>query len=68
MRRQITRLEVVAAGEKWNVQEQGIGRLSTHPTKVAATQAARGIAVQHSPCHIIIRNADGTVDSEDSYA
>ena len=65
--RQTTKLEVIADGAKWNVHEPGIGRLSSHPTKVAATQAARATAVQHTPCHLIIRKADGTIESEQTY-
>ena len=64
MTRQVTRLDVVADGDKWNLREQGIGRLSTHATKQEATAAARALAAQHQPCEINIRNSDGTVDSE----
>ena len=64
MARQITRLDVVADGDKWSLREQGIGRLSSYATKQEATAAARAIAAQHQPCEINIRNSDGSTDSE----
>ena len=67
MIRQSTRLEVVADGAKWNVRERGIGRLSSHPTKLAATTAARTVAAIHTPCELVIRNSDGTIESEQTY-
>lgn len=67
MARPTTRLEVVAAGEKWNVSEKGIGRLSSHPTKLAATAAARAVANLHPPCELIIRKQDGTIESEQTF-
>jgi hypothetical protein len=67
MPKQLTRLEVVADGAKWNVREHGIGRLSSHPTKVAATAAARAVALIHTPCELIIRNDNGTIESEQTY-
>lgn len=67
MNRQLTRLEVAAKGDKWEVREHGIGRLTTHPTKDAAAAAARAVAALHTPCDIIIRKEDGTVESEQSY-
>lgn len=62
-----TRLEVVADGDKWNVREHGIGRLSSHPTKVAATAAARAVATLHAPSELTIRNSDGSLDSQHNY-
>lgn len=67
MIRQLTRLEVAPAGAKWNVREHGIGRLSSHPTKTAAAAAARAVAAIHTPCELIIRNSDGTIESEQTY-
>ena len=67
MTRQSTRLEVVAEGTKWDVRERGIGRLSSHPTKLAATTKARAVAAMHTPCELIIRNDDGTIESEQTY-
>jgi hypothetical protein len=67
MTRQFTRLEIVADGAKWDVREHGIGRLSSHPTKLAATAAARAVAVIHTPCELVIRNSDGTIESEQTY-
>jgi hypothetical protein len=64
MIRQSTRLEIVAAGDKWNVCEHGIGRLSSHATIQEATAAARAVAATHKPCELIIRKSDGTVESE----
>jgi hypothetical protein len=64
MPRQSTRLEVVADGEKWSVREDGIGRLTTHATKVAATAAARAAATLNAPCELTIRKMDGTIESE----
>jgi hypothetical protein len=64
MAREATRLEVVADGDKWNVREVGIGRLSSHATQVEATNAARAVARIHRPCELTIRNADGTTESE----
>ena len=66
--RETTRLEVTAAGEKWNIVEKGIGRLSSHPTKVAATAAARAVAALHTPSELVIRNLDGSIEAEHSYA
>ena len=67
MPKQTTRLEVVADGAKWSVREHGIGRLSSHPTKVAATAAARSVAAQFHPAELTIRNSDGTVESQHAY-
>jgi hypothetical protein len=67
MARQSTRLEVVADGEKWSVREHGIGRLSSHATKVAATTAARAVATLNTPSELIIRKADGSIESEQSF-
>ena len=67
MKRQLTRLDVVAHGEKWNVREHGIGPLSSHPTKAAATAAARAVAQLHTPSELIIRNEKGAIESKDSY-
>ena len=67
MTRQTTRLEVVAQGSKWEVREQGIGRLSTHATLGEATAAARKVAAVHTPCELIIRKGDGSTDSEQSF-
>jgi Uncharacterized protein conserved in bacteria (DUF2188) len=65
--RRITRLEVVTAGAKWNVTEHGIGRLSTHQTRAAAEAAARAIAALHTPSELIIRNQNGSIDSQHKY-
>lgn len=67
MPRKTTRLEVALQGAKWDVREHGIGRLSSHPTKVEAAAAARAVAVIHTPCELIIRNMDGTIESEQTY-
>ena len=67
MARQSTRLEVVADGEKWSVRELGIGRLTTHPTQLAAAAAARAVATLHAPCDLIIRKRDGTIESQQTY-
>lgn len=67
MPRQSTRLEVVPDGEKWMVREHGIGRLTSHPTKAAATAAAKAVAALHTPCELVIRNDDGSVESEQTY-
>ena len=67
MKRKMTRLEVVAAGAKWDVREHGIGRLSSHPTELAAIAAARAVSMIHTPCELIIRNGDGTIKSEQTY-
>ena len=64
MTRQTTRLEVVADGAKWSVKEHGIGRLNSYGTELEATQAARAIGAQHAPCELIIRKADGSVETE----
>ena len=65
--RKLTRFEVVADGGKWNITERGIGRLSSYPTKAAATTAAQAMAKLHTPSELIIRTAAGTIDSEHSY-
>ncbi len=67
MSRQTTRLEVVAEGSKWQVREQGIGRLSSHATLLEATNAARKVAAVHTPCELTIRKADGTTESEQTF-
>ncbi len=67
MARPTTRLEVVADGAKWNVCEIGIGRLSSHPTKDKATAAARAIANIHTPAELVVRNQDGSIETEHSY-
>lgn len=53
---------------KWIVHEQGIGRLSTHATKDAAMVSARAEAEVVTPCELIIRNEDGAIESERTYA
>jgi hypothetical protein len=65
--RQTTRLEVVADGARWNITERGIGRLSSYPTKVAATAAAQAMARLHTPSELIIRNDNGTIDAQHNY-
>ena len=65
--RQITRLEIAADGERWNLNEHGIGRLSSYPTKTAATQAGQAMARLHTPSKLIIRNDNGTIDAEHTY-
>lgn len=67
MARETTKIEVVADGAKWIVREAGIGRLTSHPDKAAATMAARAVAAIHTPCEITIRNDDGTIESEERY-
>ena len=67
MARQSTRLEVAPDGEKWMVHEPGIGRLTSHADKLAATAAARAVAAIHTPCELIIRNDDGSIASEEVY-
>lgn len=67
MSRQATRLEVVPDGTKWIVREHGIGRLTTHPDKLDATRKARSVAALHTPCELIIRNDDGSIDSQETY-
>ena len=67
MTRETTRLEVVGEGAKWEVRERGIGRLTSHPDKAAATVAARAVAVLHTPAELIIRNDDGSIASEENF-
>jgi hypothetical protein len=67
MARQSTRLEVLPDGEKWIVREHGIGRLTSHVGKREAAAAARAVAAQNTPCELMIRNADGSIDSEESF-
>lgn len=67
MTRQTTHLEVVSQGEKWTVREAGIGRLSSHATAAEASAAARKVAAAHTPCELIIRKADGTTESEQTF-
>ena len=65
---QVTRLEVLAVAEKWNVTERGIGRLSSHATKVEATEKAREVAMRNTPSELIIRKMDGTIESERTFS
>jgi hypothetical protein len=67
MSRQTTRLEVVAQGAKWMVRELGIGRLSSHATLAEASAAARRVAADNTPCELVIKKADGTTDSEQTF-
>lgn len=63
----MTRLEVLAVGDKWNVNEYGIGRLSSHATKSAAADKARAVAAKNTPAQLIIRTMDGAIESERTY-
>ena len=67
MPRETTKIEVVADGTKWIVRETGIGRLTSHPDKAAAMVAARAVAAIHTPCELIIRNGDGSIEAEERY-
>ena len=67
MTRQPARLEVVAEGSKWVVREHGIGRLTSHADKVAGVKAAREEAAAHPPCELTIRNADGSIEKQETY-
>jgi hypothetical protein len=67
MPRESTKLEVVPDGAKWIVREHGIGRLTTHPDKSHATAAARAVAAIHTPCELVIRNADGSIESQENF-
>jgi hypothetical protein len=67
MSKQTTRLEVVVDGAKWAVREQGIGRLTSHPDQKQATAAARVVAANHPRCELIIRNSDGSIQSQETF-
>ena len=67
MTRHTTKLEVVPQGDKWLVRELGIGRLTSHATLGEATAAAKRVAAAHTPCELVIRKADGSTDSEQTF-
>src|SRR5687768_12271798 len=65
--RQITRLEIAADGGRWNLNEHGIGRPSSYPTKTAAPQAGQAVARRPAPSKLISRNDRGRMDTEHTY-
>ena len=67
MAKQSTQLEVAHDGGKWIVRELGIGRLTSHKSQQDAATAARAVAAIHTPSDLTIRNADGSLKSEESF-
>ncbi|MEX2281866.1 MAG: DUF2188 domain-containing protein [Gemmatimonadota bacterium] len=65
--RETTRLEVVHDGAQWSITEHGIGRLSSYPTKLVAAAAGHALARLHTPSKLVIRNVNGTIDTEHTY-
>jgi hypothetical protein len=59
---------VTAAEDGWAVQIEGTASvLATHATKDEAVEAARALAAERAPSHLIVYKKDGTVQDRVSY-
>ena len=59
---------VLATEEGWTVEIEGTSRpLSVHATKDEAVEAARAIATERAPSHLIVYKKDGTIQDTVSY-
>jgi hypothetical protein len=59
---------VLASDEGWTVEIEGTSRpLSVHGTKDEAVEAARAIATERAPSHLIVYKKDGTIQDKVSY-
>ena len=61
-------MTVLATEEGWTVEIEGTSRpLSVHATKDEAVEAARAIATERAPSHLIVYKKDGTIQDKVSY-
>jgi hypothetical protein len=59
---------VLASDEGWTVEIEGTSRpLSVHATKDEAVDAARAIATERAPSHLVVYKKDGTIQDKISY-
>ena len=59
---------VTASEEGWAVQIEGTANvLATHATKDEAVEAARALAAERAPSHLIVYKKDGTIQDKVSY-
>lgn len=59
---------VLASEEGWTVEIEGTSRpLSVHATKDEAVDAARAIATERAPSHLVVYKKDGTIQDKISY-
>lgn len=61
-------ITVMAAEEGWVVTVEGTERpLSVHETKETAVEAARAVATERAPSHLVVYKKDGSVQDKISY-
>lgn len=61
-------ITVTATDEGWAVTVEGTERpLSVHETKELAVEAARAIATERAPSHLVVYKKDGSVQDKVSY-
>lgn len=61
-------ITVTASEEGWAVTVEGTERpLSVHETKELAVEAARAIATERAPSHLVVYKKDGSVQDKVSY-
>jgi hypothetical protein len=61
-------ITVTAVEEGWAVSVEGTARpLGVHETKEAAVEAARAVATERAPSHLVVYKKDGTVQDKVSY-
>lgn len=59
---------VLATDEGWSVEVEGTSSpLSVHGTKDEAVEAARAMAAERAPSHLIVYKKDGTIQDKISY-
>jgi hypothetical protein len=56
--------EVAPFDGQWKVSRRGQGVVSTHATKELAFEDGRRAARLSQPSHLMIMNADGTIETE----
>ena len=61
-------ITVTASDDGWAVAVEGTTQpLSVHETKEAAVEAARAIATERAPSHLVVYKKDGSVQDKASY-
>ena len=61
-------ITVTAVDEGWAVSVEGAARpLGVHETKEHAVEAARAVATERAPSHLVVYKKDGTVQDKVSY-
>ena len=59
--------EVAPKGDLWTLRERGGGAPTAYPNKAFAVEAGRRIANLNKPSQLIIKKADGTIETEHTY-